>query len=95
MKYSRTYQTCQNVVLCLLDEFGFKDTYHNAEVDKAIQKGAGGDHRTLARYQNTLIHLDFLVPQQDGLVSINLTKLDYQQLKIHESLKVLAQDEPP
>lgn len=96
MKKSRTIRTCEDICLYLIQEFDFRDEYQNAMVDKAIVVCAGGDPRTLHRYQRELLNLGFLIPiGRSGAVSVNLKKLNYQQLKIQESLLVLGDDEPP
>ena len=95
MKYSRTYQTCQNVLLCLLETYGFKDTYADAEVDAAIEMGAGGDPRTMNRYLSALYKHHFIKTRADGKIEVDLTKLNYRQVKMDESLLALGEEEPP
>ena len=63
-------------------------------IEKVIIETAGGDERTLKRYQKQLVFLEFLKRRGEGYV-FNLKKVDYKQLLLEDSLLISDSDEPP
>lgn len=92
---SRTFRTCQNILRNLVEKYGPSGRVHFLHVKRAIIEEAGGDPRTIERYREHLRLLGFLKPHRDATFSLNWEKLDFKQLRLHESLIVEEEEEPP
>lgn len=94
---SRTALTCEKILRNLVEEYSPFAIVGLPLVKKAVILIAGGDKRTVDRYCEQLVLLDYLKleSKRDMTFSLNWKKvLDGAQLRLHESLAV-SSDEPP
>jgi hypothetical protein len=90
---SRTVLACESILRSLIHSYGPTARVGWPVVDKAIILNAGGDTRTLKRFREQLVVLDFLREAGD-VVCFNILKVDFKQTQLNECL-VTEDDEPP
>lgn len=91
---SRTVLTCETILKSLIKKYNPFARIGKPLVELEIMSIAGGDSRTMKRYFEQMILLDFIRDVGRGLFSLNWKKVDYAQLDLHESL-LEVEEEPP
>ena len=89
---SRTYRNCEKILRTLIEQYGPFSKVGAPLVEKAVIVNVGGDPRTVTRYINQMVLLEF-IKERGVLYSLNWKKSDYAQTSLQESLPVL--EEPP
>ena len=93
---SRTVGTCEKILRSLIKQWGPTATVGIPLIKKAVIMHAGGDPRTVNRYFEHMLLLDYLkvASVKNQTFSLNWRKLDFAQLSLQESLLVMD-EEPP